>query len=242
MSLLELSRIPLLFLAIASYLLATNRPQSAPSQEEQARSTGGKRRSLVDRAMFVLLPTGRTLATYTLLSEAVVSYARATPSTQWSNRILTFLCPEQGSATPIYITPVFVAGIALTIIGGAIRVACLRELGDLFTYELSIRDKHRLITTGPYAIVRHPSYTGIALIQVGVTICELTAGSWWTEAKVISTVVGKVTAVIWTGGSMYVFLTMLRAKKEDAMLREVFGAEWEEYARRVPRRYIPGLV
>lgn len=50
-------------------------------------------------------------------------------------------------------------GMVAVWIGGAIRIACYRELGRLFTYELTIREKHRLVTSGPYSIVRHPSYS-----------------------------------------------------------------------------------
>ena len=59
-------------------------------------------------------------------------------------------------------------------LGGYIRWACYRALGRLFTFEMSIRDNHELVTDGPYGWVRHPAYTGILLIVAGVILWHAT--------------------------------------------------------------------
>lgn len=41
-----------------------------------------------------------------------------------------------------------------------VRLASYHSLGQLFTFELSIQDKHKLVTSGPYNIVRHPRSVG----------------------------------------------------------------------------------
>ncbi|OAX34700.1 ICMT-domain-containing protein, partial [Rhizopogon vinicolor AM-OR11-026] len=58
-------------------------------------------------------------------------------------------------------TPALIAGCCMCVIGAAVRSHCYRTLGRLFTFELSIRQDHKLVTSGPYSIVRHPSYTGV---------------------------------------------------------------------------------
>ncbi|KAI0060185.1 hypothetical protein BV25DRAFT_1807916 [Artomyces pyxidatus] len=156
--------------------------------------------------------------------------------------VIEFLCREKGSDIPIHSTPIFVAGVASTFLGMVIRVACFRELGRFFTYQLAIRDKHKLITTGPYSIVRHPSYTGIWLAHGGMTACLLAKGTWLTESGVMHTAIGWIAASIWAGRLAYVTFISLRARHEDKMLHREFGEEWEAYAKRVPCRYIPGLI
>ncbi|KAI0056943.1 hypothetical protein BV25DRAFT_1831727 [Artomyces pyxidatus] len=123
-----------------------------------------------------------------------------------------------------------------------LRVVCFRELGKHFTYELSIRDKHKLVTSGPYSIVRHPSYTALGLVYVGFTCSTLARGMWWTESGMHQTLGGRVTGLTWCSVLVYMTFIALRAIKEDAMLHVEFGEEWEEYAARVPYRYVPWLL
>ncbi|KAF9307547.1 hypothetical protein BGZ91_008382, partial [Linnemannia elongata] len=53
--------------------------------------------------------------------------------------------------------------VAMTILSVAsylLRTWSFRTLDWFFTYQLTIRPGHRLVTSGPYKILRHPSYTG----------------------------------------------------------------------------------
>ncbi|KAI0060187.1 hypothetical protein BV25DRAFT_1807967 [Artomyces pyxidatus] len=156
--------------------------------------------------------------------------------------VIRVLCGEKGEAIPIYVTPVLVAGITSTFLGMVIRVACFRKLGKFFTYQLAIRDKHKLVTTGPYSIVRHPSYTGVWLVHGGITACFLAKGMWITESGVMHTITGWIAGTLWAGMLVFVTFIGLRAKEEDKMLHIEFGKEWEAYAKRVPYRYVPGFI
>ncbi|KAI0270519.1 hypothetical protein BC834DRAFT_841379 [Gloeopeniophorella convolvens] len=120
--------------------------------------------------------------------------------------------------------------------------AVLSGIGRLFTFNLSILENHKLVTTGPYSIVRHPSYTGGALVSWGLTLAAWCPGTWWVEARVIDTVVGKAVAVIWVVFLIQGMTIYARAATEDAVLRKEFGKEWEGYASKVPYRYIPGIL
>ncbi|KAI0050894.1 hypothetical protein FA95DRAFT_1486551, partial [Auriscalpium vulgare] len=127
--------------------------------------------------------------------------------------------------------------------GALIRQLCFREMGRMFTYQLSLREKHRLVTTGPYFVVRHPSYIGMLMVMVGTTLCVLAApGTWWTEAGMMGTHSGKVMVGVWVSLWLVVLSLVSRAGKEDVMLRGEFRAEWEEYVDRVPYRMVPGLI
>ena len=80
---------------------------------------------------------------------------------------------------------------------------------------------HRVIDTGPYAIVRHPGYVGMLL---GMPISGLALGSW------IAALIGAVVSL----------LTLRRVAVEDAFLtRNLDG--YAVYADRVKYRLIPGV-
>jgi protein-S-isoprenylcysteine O-methyltransferase Ste14 len=81
--------------------------------------------------------------------------------------------------------------------------------------------KQKVVTSGPYAVVRHPGYTGgfLYLIFNGLAL-----GSWWAILTAIPMLA----------------LTIRRTLLEDAMLRR--GLEgYGEYATSVRYRLIPGI-
>jgi protein-S-isoprenylcysteine O-methyltransferase Ste14 len=141
-----------------------------------------------------------------------------------------------------FISPIFLVGVVLSVFGASVRVACYKHLGPNFTFKLTIRDKHTLVTTGPYAIVRHPAYISVMITLLGMTLCELSPGSWWTEAKLFTQPLGKIISVLWVANVLWTATLLLRARKEDEMLKGAFGKEWEEYARKVRYWYIPGVI
>lgn len=78
-----------------------------------------------------------------------------------------------------------------------------------------------LITTGPYALVRHPMYVGVLIMFFGI---PLALGSWWGILPVLATVP----------------ILMLRIVDEEKMLRgELKG--YETYMRDVRYRLLPGV-
>ncbi len=77
-------------------------------------------------------------------------------------------------------------GTVVTASGIALRVLAMRILGERFQLTpRQVNDAPRLITTGPYAVVRHPGYTalllaftGLALIGGGPLGCSLSPRLW----------------------------------------------------------------
>lgn len=53
------------------------------------------------------------------------------------------------------------------ILGGALRVLCFKTLGRFFTFDLAVQTGQKVIQSGPYAYVRHPSYSAMLLHQAG---------------------------------------------------------------------------
>jgi protein-S-isoprenylcysteine O-methyltransferase Ste14 len=59
------------------------------------------------------------------------------------------------------------AGLAAALAGAVLAAWGKIHLRHGFTVSLAVRRGHRLITTGPYAWVRHPIYTGLLLLMLG---------------------------------------------------------------------------
>ncbi|KIP01941.1 hypothetical protein PHLGIDRAFT_32380 [Phlebiopsis gigantea 11061_1 CR5-6] len=141
----------------------------------------------------------------------------------------------------LHATPSTVLGATLVCAGAALRSACYRRLGQQFTFELSIQKDHRLVTDGPYAVVRHPGYTALVMQAAGLVVCIAGPGSWWRElaaetllGKLLGVVVGLLLAVCLACG-------VDRTYKEDAMLGELFQEQWAEWAQKTRYRMIPYL-
>ncbi len=90
------------------------------------------------------------------------------------------------------------------------------HLGRLWSSSVGRKADHRVVDTGPYRIVRHPIYTGITLASIATASMRGTALAW-------------LGALVMTAG------WVVKARLEEAFLREQLGAEaYGEYARRVP--------
>ena len=134
-----------------------------------------------------------------------------------------------------------IIGLAFTIIFSALRFTTFISLGRLFTYQLSILPDHKLITHGLYSCVRHPSYTAIVFIYTGAMLTITAPGSVLHDSLgTESTRKLMVTLVLAITYGTYLFIH--RAGIEDQVLRKEFGQEWDEWARVVKYRFIPGLL
>ena len=144
------------------------------------------------------------------------------------------------NTTRIRITPFFLFSWVLCCSGSAIRVLCYHYLGRQFTFQLAVRKEHKLITGGPYAWVRHPAYGGAILHIPSIMLCYFLPGSWWYECGLYKTIGGMTILLVMS--SLVIALTVLiapRVKKEDMVLKEQFGSQWERWARDTPYLMIP---
>jgi protein-S-isoprenylcysteine O-methyltransferase Ste14 len=108
-------------------------------------------------------------------------------------------------------------GAGVLAVGLLVVVAGMRSLGRNLTPGTEPLADADLVTTGAYARVRHPIYTGVVLLLAGYTL----AWSNWTLALIVG----------------YVALQFFQAKAgaEERWLIERFPA-YPSYMRRVPRR------
>ncbi|KAG6862203.1 hypothetical protein C0995_002133 [Termitomyces sp. Mi166 len=160
------------------------------------------------------------------MGEAIVILASNTPELKVSRNILLALAID-GTEERIKASPLFVLGTFLTALGGFIRHRCYRELGRLFTFEMSLRTDHKLVTTGPYSVVRHPGYSGVVLCVLGIIIWHAGSGSWARECGALKTTLGQGIAMIYLIlVTTITFGLLIRMYKEDEALSEAFGEEW----------------
>ena len=99
----------------------------------------------------------------------------------------------------------------------------VRTLGRQWTVAARLVEGHKLVTEGPYGLVRNPIYTGMLgmLVATGIIL---------TRWQVL------VVAII-----LFLATTMWRVRIEEKLLRGQFGAEFEQYCARVPAALFPGL-
>src|SRR5262249_20973325 len=115
-------------------------------------------------------------------------------------------------------TPALVAWglVAIACAGFAFTWWARLHLGRLWSTDVGRKAEHRIVDTGPYAIVRQPIYTGITLASIATAALRGTAGAW-------------LGAAVMTAG------WYLKARLEERFLRDELGAEaYSAYARRVP--------
>ncbi|KAJ7115385.1 hypothetical protein C8R44DRAFT_794566 [Mycena epipterygia] len=184
----------------------------------------------------------RTIS-YTLnVLQICLIIASHTPTHAISKSIILHASPASTPTCSMRLstTPVSLLGTGITLVGTILRVQCYRALGRHFTFELSLQKGHKLITHGPYAIVRHPSYTAIVLTLVGAWMTLALRGSYVWECTVWGGAVGRAIMGLWMGVALAVIASLfLRVPMEDDMLKERFGSEWEEWKRAVPSKIIP---
>lgn len=108
----------------------------------------------------------------------------------------------------------FWCGAAVTAGGMLFSVWARRHLGKNWSQAVTLKEDHELITSGPYALVRHPIYTGLLLAIVG---CALARGEWRGLLAVALAFVA-----LWQ-----------KLKLEEKWMRVQFGASYEAYSRRV---------
>src|SRR5262249_33215399 len=106
--------------------------------------------------------------------------------------------------------------------GLAIRLAAVATLRKQFTTAVAIVTDHELVRAGLYRIIRHPAYTGLLAIELGV---GLASGNWLCVV---------VSIALPLAGTLY------RIHVEEQALVRHFGAAYQAYAART-KRLIPGI-
>ncbi len=110
------------------------------------------------------------------------------------------------------------AAAALSVIGVGFAIWARVHLGRNWSPRPAAKEHHELVTTGPYAYVRHPIYTGLILMAFGTA---LTGSIWGIGVFIVASLT-----------------LMLRIGKEEKIMLELFPDEYPMYQVRT-KRLIP---
>lgn len=113
-------------------------------------------------------------------------------------------------------------GVALLIAGWLFRAWAVRTLGRWFTVTVAVERDQQVVERGPYALVRHPSYTGMLVTLLGAGIA---LDSWASVAVAVLIPLAGIVRRI--------------GEEETALLREL-GAPYRDYSLRTSR-LVPGV-
>jgi protein-S-isoprenylcysteine O-methyltransferase Ste14 len=110
------------------------------------------------------------------------------------------------------------AAAALSVIGVGIAIWARIYLGRNWSSRPAVKENHELVTTGPYAYIRHPIYTGLILMAFGTA---LTGSLWGIGVFIIASL-----------------SLILRIGKEEKIMLELFPDAYPVYQVRT-KKLIP---
>jgi protein-S-isoprenylcysteine O-methyltransferase Ste14 len=125
-------------------------------------------------------------------------------------------------ATSRFAAGVRAGGVVVMWLGLLLRAWAILTLGRSFRTTVVVDPDQAVIRRGPYARIRHPSYTGLLIFLAGL---GLACGTWWSLAA---------------GLLIPLPAILYRIHVEEAELTRVLGPAYRDYAA-ATARLIPGL-
>lgn len=113
-------------------------------------------------------------------------------------------------------------GLLLLLAGCLLAIWARVALGGNWSANVTVKQGHTLITRGPYALVRHPIYSGLLLAALGTAIVFGRASGFLGFALLFSG--------FW-----------IKSHTEEAFMQQEFGQQYTRYKQRV-RALIPGIL
>jgi protein-S-isoprenylcysteine O-methyltransferase Ste14 len=176
-------------------LLAFAGPMSLGVRRRRAHAEARARQRGIDRA-----PVFANFAAFTLFLPSLLMFA--------------------GSAEGITALLLAVFGSLLAVAGAALVLRSRAELGAAWSFVPMASQAAGLVTTGPYRLVRHPIYLGLALLAMGEAL------AFGSRPAFLIVLCGIVPTFLW------------RARAEEALLRRAFGERYALY-RKQTAMFIP---
>lgn len=137
----------------------------------------------------------------------------------WLGAALLFFHLTLGAPFEVNLLPNSVwvgwGGVILVFVGLGFAGWARYYLGRLWSGSVTLKEDHVIVRTGPYAMTRHPIYSGLLLALIGTTLVRGTIASL---LGVLSIAIGIV----------------LKIRQEETLLIEHFGEGYRAYQSEVP--------
>lgn len=132
--------------------------------------------------------------------------------------------PQRVTLDPLAAPALIEAAVVAVLMAGAVALfaTAAAAMGRNWSIVARTRGDHALVQSGPFAYVRHPIYTGMALFMAALAL------AFGHPAQLLPAV------------PVFALGTWRRVSVEEGLLRERFGRAYDAYAARV-RRFVPGL-
>src|SRR6266566_1322223 len=137
----------------------------------------------------------------------------------WFGIQMVWLFPD---ATVPYLRGFYLFCFLLFLGGLILRWYSIGYLGRYFTVDVSVSAEHKLVDSGPYRCIRHPTYTGALLAFLGLGFCF---GNW---LSILFLTVPIIAAFLW------------RIRIEESALTDALGENYRAYMART-KRLIPRI-
>jgi protein-S-isoprenylcysteine O-methyltransferase Ste14 len=113
------------------------------------------------------------------------------------------------------------SGLAVTVAGCLFAIWARLTLGSNWSGRATVKAGHELITSGPYALARHPIYTGLMVAVAGTALAK---GEWRCVL----------------GGIVILIALMVKMGQEERLMMQTFPVAYPAYRQHV-KALIPGV-
>jgi protein-S-isoprenylcysteine O-methyltransferase Ste14 len=135
---------------------------------------------------------------------------------------LDFAVPRSAwNAVALHQAWIRILGLVILVAGTAFTIWARLALGAMWSAAPTVKEEHKLRTTGPYGVTRHPIYTGMLTMLLGTGL--LTGDGRFLVAFPI-----------------YVVLVEIKLRIEERLMLAEFPEDYQRYRRQVPQ-LVPGL-
>ncbi|OCB84961.1 hypothetical protein A7U60_g7915 [Sanghuangporus baumii] len=187
----------------------------------RAQATGGRLISLPNSWTGKLVTPTHALATFV----PVGIYLATVPFSgfQQPDWIKSYALPDSGLDGST-ITLLRLLGCVLCVSSWLHAEYCVRMLGPSW-HIIGVREKPKIVNTGPYSIVRHPFYTSVLSLEIGLTLMG------WSIIPVYA-----------FGICAAAFTVKIPIEERLIESDKNIGPDYKEYKKTVTSKFIPGIV
>ncbi|KAH8114706.1 hypothetical protein DFH11DRAFT_1508780 [Phellopilus nigrolimitatus] len=195
---------------------------------QRADATGGRLISLPATWTGKLVTPTHALATFV----PVIIYLATVPRSgfaqpEWIRRLAL---PDFGLDGDT-VTALRLVGCVSAVLAWAHAEYCVRKLGQSW-HIIGVREKPKIVDSGPYAIVRHPFYSSVLVLEIALAVMSWNVVPLYALGICAGAFAVKIPIEV--RNQLYLVERLIESDKN-------IGPEYREYKKRVTSRFLPGI-